>query len=82
MEGSQKIVATRLLDKKKERTHNISYPASAAAVVFGVHLSAQSWLTGIDPDTSGQSALVCCFLRYAPFCYTVRVDNFVVKFKG
>jgi len=26
----------------KNPAHNISYPASAAAVVFGVHLSAQA----------------------------------------
>ncbi len=26
---------------RKARTHNISYPSSAAAVVFGVHLSAR-----------------------------------------
>jgi hypothetical protein len=26
----------------ESRTHNISYPSSAATVVFGVHLSAQA----------------------------------------
>jgi len=36
---------------KEQRTANISYPASAAAVVFGVYLSAQSRLTGIDRKT-------------------------------
>jgi hypothetical protein len=41
---------------RKARTANLSYPSSAAAVVFGVHLSAQSRVLGIDPDTSGQSA--------------------------
>ncbi len=29
-------------DNKKQRPHNISYPASAAAVVFGGYLSAQA----------------------------------------
>jgi len=33
---------------QEQRIANISYPASSAAVVFGVHLSAQSRLTGID----------------------------------
>ena len=41
---------------------NISYLASSAAVVFGVHLSAQSRLTGIDPDTSGPAVRLC--VRY------------------
>ena len=31
-------------------------PPQLLGVVFGVHLSARSRLTGIDPDTSGQSA--------------------------
>jgi hypothetical protein len=30
------------LRKKEQLGHNISYPSSAAAVVFGVHLSAQT----------------------------------------
>ena len=30
------------LDEQKSRPHNISYPSSAAAVVFGVHLSARA----------------------------------------
>jgi len=28
--------------KRKARTHNISYPSSAAVVVFGVYLSARA----------------------------------------
>ena len=39
----------------KNRPHNINQPSSAAAVVFGVHLSAQFRESGIEPDTSGQS---------------------------
>lgn len=31
-----------MLDENKKRTHNFSYPASSAAVVFGVHLSARA----------------------------------------
>ena len=31
----------------------ITSATRSAAVVFGVHLSAQSRLTGIDPDKSG-----------------------------
>ena len=46
--------------------YNISYPSSAAAVVFCGHLSAQaafSALTGNRP----QSAPACSFLRYRPY---------------
>jgi len=32
----------RLSERKEARTANISYPSSAAAVVFGVHFSARA----------------------------------------
>ena len=34
--------AKEVLDKKRKPPYNFSYPSSAAAVVFGVHLSAWS----------------------------------------
>jgi hypothetical protein len=50
---------------KRTTVHNFSYRSSAAAVVFGGHLSAQAGFR-LDPDTSGhpQSAPACSFLRY------------------
>ena len=42
--------------KQKIMLHNISYPASPAAVVFGVHLSARSRLTGIDRNRRSAKA--------------------------
>ena len=50
-------------EDKRTPGGNFSYPSSAVAVVFVGHLSARSRLTGIDPDTSGQSAPACSFLR-------------------
>jgi len=53
---------------------NISYPSSAAALVFGVYLSARAafGLTGNRP----QSAPACSFLRYAQFNTMSYYDNF------
>ena len=53
----------KLFPVTENRTGNFSYPSSAAAVVFGGHLSAQAafGLTGNRP----QSAPACSFLRYS-----------------
>jgi len=38
---------------------NISYSSSSAAMVFGVYLSAQSRLHGLDPEDSGPENRPC-----------------------
>jgi len=53
----------RLTIKYQTPVTNISYPASAAAVVFGVHLSAQSRVLGTDrklPAICPACSFQCC----------------------
>ncbi len=49
--------------KREERTHNFSYPSSAAAVVFGVYLSAQT-VSRLDRKSPAIRRPACSFLRY------------------
>jgi hypothetical protein len=48
MKRNSKNILKQILGQHKITVANISYPSSAAAVVFGGHLSARSRLTGID----------------------------------
>ena len=46
------------LTENEQRTANFSYPSSAAAVVFGVHLSARAAFR-LDPEDSGPTIRPC-----------------------
>ena len=62
--SSKFIMSKNLIIFTIQGTH-ISYPTSAAAVVFGGHLSARAAFR-LDPEYSGQSAPACSFLRSYP----------------